>query len=185
MPAPIDILITRRLTLRPPLEVDAEAIAESLSDFDIASRLTRVPHPYTEQDARDWVASKQDNPGPCDFTVHRERLIGSIGVHDRYDQPTLGYWFAKPYWGKGYATEAARAVLARAFRIYDCQEINSYAFTDNLASLRVMEKLGFEQTGTGKTHCTALGKEIDDIRTCVTRDKFERLFGSLETKQAA
>ncbi|MEM1039966.1 MAG: GNAT family N-acetyltransferase [Pseudomonadota bacterium] len=185
MPAPIDILITPRLTLRPPLEVDAEPLAMGLGDFDVASRLSRVPHPYSLQDAVDWIASKQKETGPCDFTVHREKLIGAVSVHQRYDQPTLGYWFAKPAWGKGYATEAARAVMARAFRLFDCEEIRSYTWADNAASLRVMEKLGFEQTGTGKTHCTALGEEIDDIRTSVTRGKFERLFGSLDTKQAA
>ncbi|MEL6736298.1 MAG: GNAT family N-acetyltransferase [Pseudomonadota bacterium] len=185
MPAPIDILITRRLTLRPPLEVDAEALARGLGDFDVASRLSRVPHPYGLQDAVDWIASKQEEPGLCDFTVHREKLIGAVSVHQRHDHPTLGYWFAKPAWGKGYATEAARAVMARAFRVFDCEEIHSYAWLDNAASLRVMEKLGFEQSGTGKTHCTALGRDVDDIRTSVTRDKFERLFGSLDAKQAA
>ena len=128
MPAPIDILITRRLTLRPPLEVDAEALARGLGDFDVASRLSRVPHPYGLQDAVDWIASKQEEPGLCDFTVHREKLIGAVSVHQRHDHPTLGYWFAKP---------------------------------------------------------AALGRDVDDIRTSVTRDKFERLFGSLDAKQAA
>ncbi|MEL6948118.1 MAG: GNAT family N-acetyltransferase [Pseudomonadota bacterium] len=182
---PIDILITRRLTLRPPLDVDAEAIVRGLSDIDVASRLTSVPQPYSEKDARDWIARNRSNPEKCKYTVHREQLIGVVSVHEKYDTPTLGYWFAKPFWGKGYATEAARAVLARAFRVYRTDVIESYAFEDNVASLRVMEKLGFEAIGKGETFCKALGTTKPDVKTKLKRAAFERLFGALDAKEAA
>jgi len=181
----MDILVTKRLTLRPPLEVDAQSIAKGLSNFNVSRMLAPVPHPYTLEDAQDFIAKKIDDPEPCLFTIHRNALIGSMGVHDRETGPTLGYWLAQPYWGNGYAAEAARAVLAYAFRYYDAEQILSYSFEENEASLRVMDKLGFERTGTGSAHCTARGEDLPHIKTALTRGTFERRYGPLEQAQAA
>ncbi len=181
----MDILVTRRLTLRPPLEVDADAIAKGLSNFNVSRMLAPVPHPYALEDAQDFIARKMEYPEPCLFTIHRNELIGSMGVHDREAGPTLGYWLAEPYWGKGYATEAARAVLAYAFRYFDCDVIRSQAFCDNEASLRVMEKLGFEQVGTGTHFNKARNEELPDVRTELTRAEFEARFGPLVEARAA
>lgn len=181
----MDILVTKRLTLRTPLEVDAETIAEGLSNFNVSRMLAPVPHPYTLDDARAFIAEKIKNPEPCLYTVHRNRLIGSVGVHDRDKGPMLGYWFAENVWGNGYATEAARAVLARAFRYFDCDVIRSQAFSDNDASLRVMDKLGFEQVGTGIHFNKARNEELPDVQTELQRSTFERRFGPLEQAQAA
>ena len=181
----MDILVTKRLTLRAPLEVDAEAIAEGLSNFNVSRMLARVPHPYTMDHARSYVAEKVENPELCLFTIHRNRLIGSMGVQDREQGPTLGFWLAEPYWGKGYASEAARTVLAYAFCHYETDIILSYAFEENEASLRILDNMGFERTGTGTAHCTARGGDLPHVKTAIARRDFERRFGPLETARAA
>ncbi|MGI9356622.1 MAG: hypothetical protein ACR2PF_15860 [Rhizobiaceae bacterium] len=76
----MDIEVTKRLTLRAPLEVDAEAIAEDLRNFNVSYMLAPVPLPYTMDHARSYVAEKIENPEPCLFTIHRNRLIGLMGV---------------------------------------------------------------------------------------------------------
>lgn len=181
----MEILVTKRLTLRPPLEVDAEGIADALSNFNVSRMLASVPHPYSLEDAKAFIAEKVQNPEPCLYTVHSNRLIGSVDVYDRANGPILGYWFAEGAWGNGYATEAVRAVLARAFRYFDCDIIRSQAFCDNDASLNVMDKLGFEQTGTGTNFNKARNEELPDVQTELQRSTFERRFGPLERPQAA
>lgn len=181
----MDIIVTKRLTLRPPLEVDAEGIARGLSNWNVASRLARVPYPYNPDDAFAWIREKTQQPERCLYTVHREQVIGTVAVHMREKKPTLGYWLAEPWWGRGYATEAVRAVLARAFRAYRTDEILSYAFEDNTGSLRVMEKVGFEVTGKMNRFNVAHDAELPCVSTVLTRGRFEARFGSLDGDIAA
>lgn len=178
-----DILITKRLTLRPPLEIDAEAVATALVNPKVANMLSKVPANYALDDACDWIARGKGKP--CLYTIHREQLLGAVEVHNEALHPVLGFWLAEPFWGKGYMTEAARAVLARAFRFYDAPEIGSAALTKNTASLGVLEKLGFEQVGTGTLHVPSLGEGYPTVKTLLTREAFEERFGALETQRAA
>ena len=184
----MDILVTRRLTLRPPLEVDSDALFEALSNTNITRNLGSPPFPYLREHADEWIGKNSNGKNGCVYTIHRERLIGSVGVHDASTQgepPFLGYWLDEPYWGKGYMTEAARAVTAKAFRHYDTDEIRSYAHTGNVGSLKVMENLGFKHTGEGKTFNAVRNEDIPTVHTVLKRSTFEQLFGSLETNEAA
>ena len=179
----MDILITSRLTLRPPLDVDAESIAHALANPRVAGKLSKVPADYALSDAQEWIAASKGKP--CLYTIHREQLMGAVEVYDAAERPVLGYWLAEPFWGQGYMTEAARAVLARAFRRYNTDEIGSYAVTSNQASLRVMEKLGFEQFDTGTVFIPSKGEGYPTVKTKLTRAAFEARFGALETSKAA
>ncbi|MEL6751173.1 MAG: GNAT family N-acetyltransferase, partial [Pseudomonadota bacterium] len=103
----LDVLVTRNLTLRPPLQVDCDSIAEALADPTVSRNLTGVPHPYGVKDAQAWLESFATTyPDDVVYTVHRERLIGVVAVHIRDGKPALGYWFSPCAWGKGYATQA-------------------------------------------------------------------------------
>ena len=179
----MDILVTKRLTLRPPLEVDVDEITNNLSNPNIARMLGSAPQPYERSDALFWLNKvKQDR---CVYTLHRNRLIGCVGVHEHPDHLELGYWLAQPVWGHGFATEAARAVLARAFRMFDADCILSGAVSDNVASLRVQEKLGFETMGHARRFFLSRSPDVETVRTQITRERFEERFGSLETNVAA
>lgn len=184
----MDILVTRRLTLRPPLDVDGDAVFKAFSNTNITRNLGTPPHPYLREHADEWIEKNRNGANGCVYTIHRERLIGSVGVHEastKGELPVLGYWLDEPYWGKGYMTEAARAVVARAFRHYNTDTIRSYAHAGNAGSLKVMDNLGFERTGEGSAFNAVRNEDVPTVHTTLKRSTFEQMFGSLETNQAA
>jgi RimJ/RimL family protein N-acetyltransferase len=172
----MDILVTKRLTLRPPLEVDLDDIAEFIGNPNVSRMLARVPYPYFRKDAKEWVEHATANVEAGQdmaFTIHRERLIGGITLEGFDDGvPELGYWLAEPAWGKGYATEAAAAVLAHAFTTRQVEKVMSSAFKENLASLNIQQKLGFKLNGEKSIWSLARGEMVEAWTTGLTRRDF-------------
>jgi RimJ/RimL family protein N-acetyltransferase len=171
----MDILVTKRLTLRPPLEVDIDDIAEFIGNRNVSRMLARVPYPYFRKDAEDWIdriSGNVDAGQDLMFTLHRERLIGFMSLEGFDGVPEFGYWLAEPYWGKGFATEAGAAVLAHAFRTRDMDRVVSAVFKDNPASLNVQKKLGFKLSGNGSLWSSARGEMVESFKTELTRRDF-------------
>lgn len=142
---------TPRLLLRPGWMEDAPALAEAIGDPVVLRNLTHVPAPYREDDARRFLALPHDSRMPqlLAFTRTRgaPRLVGGAGIHLANDgAPELGYWIARPYWGLGFATEAAGAVLGMA-RAAGVRGIRAAHFADNPASGNVLRKVGFRPMG--------------------------------------
>lgn len=162
----MQVLVTRRLTLRPPTLLDAEDIALWLSNWSVARMLARVPFPYATPDAEWWISGPAQRPQDMHFTIHRERLIGCVSMEIEGGEGRLGYWLAEPWHGHGYMTEAARAVLAFAFATRGLTAVRSSAFVDNVASQRIQEKLGFVATGHAEE--TSLSREAT-VRTLTKR----------------
>jgi RimJ/RimL family protein N-acetyltransferase len=143
------ILKTGRLVLRAPMPVDAEAITALMNDRRIAENTARVPHPYTLEDAQTFI-DKAASGSEILFlaTLTDGRIVGTCGIGTlRADGPEIGYAIGIPYWGNGYATEAARAVIDHAFRDIGLRELFAGARVTNPASRRVLEKCGFQWTG--------------------------------------
>jgi RimJ/RimL family protein N-acetyltransferase len=144
------VLETERLVLRAPRLDDAEAIATLINDRRIAENLARVPHPYTLADAEGFIewASKNDSEAAFLITRAEGTIIGGcgVGVLSGTD-PEIGYWLGVPYWGNGYATEVARAVIDHAFTNLGYERLEAGARVSNPASRRVLEKCGFQWTG--------------------------------------
>ncbi|MBS0297150.1 MAG: GNAT family N-acetyltransferase [Proteobacteria bacterium] len=169
-------LETRRLVLRAPAERDAQRIAELCGDLDIARMTTRMPHPYSLDDAKSFlagVAYKDPAREPIFLLEHEdEGPVGMLGFHrNPEDQPELGpemgYWVGKPFWGRGFATEAAQAALNWAQRTWRRRAVVAGHFPDNPASGRVLTKAGFLYTGQVKRKpCLARG-ELTDVRMMV------------------
>lgn len=169
---------TNRLFLRPGWAEDAPALAEAINDLAIARMLERVPHPYGVEDARAFLAAAQagDLPTLLVFrrTAGQPRLVGGVGLHRAgsgdADAVRLGYWIARSHWGLGYATEAARGVLALGFDSLRLTEVTACHHLDNPASARVLDKLGFVATGIGQSFSLARGAAapVRDYR--LTRD---------------
>lgn len=160
---------TQRLTLRPSWLEDAETITAAIAHEEVAFRLARLPWPYTVDSAREWLM-RVPAPGDVSLSVlaheggPKPRLIGGIGIHPDGDGYELGYWLTPSAWGRGYATEAARAVLGMARYAMGLKQLKSGYFIDNPASGRVLTKLGFAPTGLVVPRlCLALGEE----RPCV------------------
>lgn len=142
---------TPRLLLRPGWMEDASALAEAIGDPAVLRNLVRVPAPYDIDDARSFLALPQDTRLPRLLAFSRTRgaprLVGGCGIHLTEDgTPELGYWIARPYWGLGFATEAASAVYGMA-RAAGVSGIRAAHFADNPASGNVLRKIGFRYTG--------------------------------------
>jgi RimJ/RimL family protein N-acetyltransferase len=160
---------TKRLTLRPGWPEDAAAIAQAIGHEDVVTKLSRVPWPYTEANAAEWLATPRakDNVS-LSILAHEEatpRLIGGIGIHPAEDLGghEIGYWLTPDAWGRGYATEAGRAVLGIAQFAMGLKRLRSRYFVDNPASGNVLKKLGFRPVGRINTYSLARGREAESI----------------------
>ncbi|WP_164119112.1 GNAT family N-acetyltransferase [Sphingorhabdus sp. Alg239-R122] len=141
---------TQRLLLRPGWPEDWRALAGAMNDEGIVCNLARAPWPYTDQDAREFANREQDPLYPVFFLTlpgdQGSELIGACGIDKCGDDVELGYWVARPHWGKGYASEAGRAVADIAAVLGHTRLVAAH-FADNPASGRVLEKIGFTATG--------------------------------------
>jgi len=158
-------LRTLRLTLRPLSQRDAGRIAMLAGDRDIARMTGSIPHPYSEWQASEWLKSVAAGEEGTVFAVDLEaKLIGCTGYRSDDGGATaeIGYWIGKPFWGKGYATEAVSAAVTHAFEHQRYDALIGGHFEDNPASARVLAKLGFARFGEelresasrdGKTRC--------------------------------
>ena len=164
----IPVLETERLVLRAPRLGDVKAVAALANDRRIAENTARIPHPYRASDAEDFIATaNRGNETSFVVTLRNGAVIGSCGLSqlDRHP-PEIGYWLGVKYWGKGYATEAVRAMIDHAFTDLDCEAIQSAARVTNPASRRVLEKCGFQWTGAGLLRIRAISSSapIDRFR---------------------
>ena len=166
----MQVLVTRRLTMRPATILDAEDIALWLSNWNVTRMLARVPFPYTPQDAEDWIASHR--PQDLHFTIHRERLAGGVSMEIEGTEGRLGYWLAEPWHGNGFMTEATHAVLAYAFATRGLTSVRSSAFIDNRASQRIQEKLGFLVTGHAQEWSISRNAMVDTLTRRLTAEAF-------------
>jgi RimJ/RimL family protein N-acetyltransferase len=175
--ARVPVLETVRLKLRAPRREDAKAITALASEFRVAANTARIPHPYRMVDAEEFIAGANLREGEATFVVIREdRLIGACGIEPREGGPELGYWFGVPYWGRGYATEAARALVDYAFTDTGCETLLAGARIGNPASRRVLEKCAFQWSGVRLTRIRSINSAGP-----VDRFRLDRgLWGSLK-----
>lgn len=143
---------TERLLLRPGWREDAPALAAALGDEGIVRNLATAPWPYGLKDAETFL-DREQGPSGTSFLLFRRtggapRLVGAAGFGATPDgEVELGYWIARPYWGLGYATEGAQAVIDLVRDSLRMRRLIAGHFLDNPASARVLAKLGFRPTG--------------------------------------
>lgn len=167
---------TRRLFLRPAWAQDARALVGAMACWDVVKNLARVPWPYAMADAEDFLARCASTPAAPRFLIFARTgadpiLVGGIGLdRDESDEVEIGYWIARDHWGRGYATEAGRAVIELAFDGLRLPELTAGHFVDNPASGAVLKKLGFAATGEIRpTPCRARGGDVPAARYALTR----------------
>jgi RimJ/RimL family protein N-acetyltransferase len=159
-------LFTRRLHLRRPAEADASAIMAIAGDWEVARRLARVPHPYTQEDFRFFMDRIVPSEPTWAILLRRsEELVGVIGLLPLGESRTaeLGYYVGRPHWGQGLATEAARAIVRWGLEAMGYTKLTSRYHADNAASGRVLAKLGFKPVGISNHPCLAEGKDKASI----------------------
>lgn len=174
-PGPCPVIESVRLRLRPHRMDDAEAIAHSLSDFQVSRMLARVPQPYDRQDALDWL-NRSTGDLSSDWTLaitERDDVhIGVVGLELRHGQWHLGYWLDRYYWGRGMMSEAVSATVERFCRRMPETVLHSGVFADNRASLRIQEKIGFTVTGCSEIYCRARNALVPHLETRLSSDTF-------------
>jgi RimJ/RimL family protein N-acetyltransferase len=182
--AGIAVLETRRLVLRGARLEDAKRVAALVSDRRIAENTARIPHPYTVDDAAEWIRAAISQPATSYVITIAGEVIGACGVDMPPPHPPLsptspargggfgrgvvesrkgaeiGYWIGVPFWGCGYATEAARCLIDHAFGGLGCEVLTASARVSNPASRRVLEKCGFQWTGVGLCRIRAISSSV-------------------------
>jgi len=161
------VVSTERLILRGPVRNDAAALAHLLGDLNVAGMTSMIPHPYGLADAEAWL----DRSMTCDwrheanFVIEHPNfgVVGGLGFKPG-DRPELGYWIGRPYWNRGYATEAARGAMKWVKREWRKPVIVSGHFADNPASGQVLCKAGFLYTGDVEPRAS-VARGRDDVPT--------------------
>ncbi len=168
-----------RLRLRPFTLDDAPRVQRLVSNWNVASMVARIPHPYPDGAAEEWISGHNERRAAGDhwpFAIETDDgLVGTIGLSETQNRSfEIGYWVGEPYWGRGIATEAARITVEFAFDILGEQRLTAGYFKENPASGRVLTKLGFLPIGEETRFCLARGEEVDCIELELTAKEARR-----------
>ncbi|MBN1880311.1 GNAT family N-acetyltransferase [bacterium] len=158
-----------RLSLRPFNIDDASEVRRLAGDRAIADTTLAIPHPYEDGMAEQWISTHADafekDQGVTWAIVRKEdgALVGAISLMGmrKGHQAELGYWIGKPYWNRGYCTEAVRVAVQYAFEELDLIRVHACHLSRNPASGRVMLKVGMEHEGCRRQHVMKWGKAED------------------------
>lgn len=159
-------LETARLTLRRPRMADATELAALANDWDVAGNLSRMPHPYGRSDAEDFIPKARENvrPDVTFFVTNRDTgiLMGCCSLWTRASDREfeIGYWFGRPFWGQGFATEAAHRLIDHAFGTVGIDRLWVSCRVTNERSRRVIRNCGFQPDGPAMLPCLALGGPV-------------------------
>jgi RimJ/RimL family protein N-acetyltransferase len=181
----IAVLETARLALRAARLEDAKRVAALVNDRRIAENTARIPHPYTVDDATEWIRAALSQSATSYVITMAAEIIGACGLDMPPSPPLsptrpspvrgggsgrvagevregaeLGYWIGVPFWGCGYATEAARCLIDHAFGGLGYEVLTASARVSNPASRRVLEKCGFQWTGVGLCRIRAISSSV-------------------------
>jgi len=154
------VLRSARLSLRAPEPADLDRLAHLANDAEIARMLERMPHPYSRADGEAWLAGIGGDPAKLEFAIDDgSGFIGALSLRGLDETPVIGYWLGRPYWGRGYMSEAVGTALAWIFGAWtfgarSAQAVEARVMTENSGSRNVLAKLGFRDIG--ETDCASL-----------------------------
>ena len=180
LPTPQPALKTPRLWLRAFDLADAPVVQSLAGDQRIASTTLNIPHPYEDGVAEAWILSHRQlyiAGVVASFGIvlqDTRELVGAIGLHleTRHMRAELGYWVGAPYWNRGLATEAGRAVLEFAFGVLELNRVHATHFLRNPASGAVMRKLGMSYEGRMREHIRKNGVFEDVDKYAILRSEY-------------
>lgn len=175
-------ITTERLLLRLFTKADAETVTRLCNDYNIYKSTLTLPYPYTLDCALSWIEHHNENfnADKCyEFAIcDRETgdLYGAIALSNqqRYDNGELSYWVGQPFWGKGYATEAAEAMIDFAFDVKKYHKVYARHFASNPASGQVIHKIGMNKEGVLVDHVKKEDRYEDLIYYGVVRNKVKK-----------
>ena len=157
-------LRSERLELRETSHLDLKRLVELANDYDVAVRLATMPYPYGEADGRWYLETLV--PQRTSWSILTDQgFVGVISLKSEPEAQTvgLGYWLGRPFWGRGYATEAGRCVVEYCRGLAGLSMMKSGHYLDNVASGRVLQKLGFEECGRRRLHHALLNADVEHV----------------------
>lgn len=182
---------TERLILRPLRPKDAEALHRLVNDWEVTRTLAEIPYPYPRSLADEWIASTvaQHASGAAYHLAitgkegRKETIVGVIGLRLDAARRTgrLGYWVGRAYWKHGVATEAAKRMTSWAFANLPLDLIDAEVTQDNVASFKVLRRVGFREVGTGVRSSLTTRDDHTVVVFKATRDD---IFGRPEAPEA-
>jgi RimJ/RimL family protein N-acetyltransferase len=155
--------------VRPYVLEDAEALAKYADNRAVWITLRdRFPHPYTTDDAVGFLRVATTQQPTSDFAIATaDEVIGGIGLQRQSDVHRLtaeiGYWLGEPFWGRGIATRAVRAVTAWAFATTSLERLYACVFATNPASARVLSNAGYQFEGRMRRAVIKDGRVLDQL----------------------
>jgi RimJ/RimL family protein N-acetyltransferase len=167
---------TERLTLRPFTLEDAPAVQRLAGAYEVALNTLLIPHPYPDGAAEAWIAGHErelEEKGIHHFALDAGELVGAMALLLKRDaMGEIGYWIGVPFWGRGYATEAAAAVLRYGFETCGLERIYAGHYARNPQSGRVMQKIGMQYEGTLRRHELKWGERMDIAYYGILREEY-------------
>ena len=174
-------LTTQRLVLRPFTVDDAPEVSRLVGDRRIADTTLNIPHPYDESMAVAWIgthaeAAERGDSVTLAITEKAGTLVGAVAlaITRAQQRAELGYWIAVPQWARGYATEAAAAMVDYAFNTLGLRRVVAHCLTRNVGSARVMEKVGMQREGTLREHIIKWEVPEDVALYAILREEWSR-----------
>ncbi|MBS0189870.1 MAG: GNAT family N-acetyltransferase [Phycisphaerales bacterium] len=163
---------TERLLLNAFAMSDCPSVAALAGDRRIYEMTLLIPHPYEPRHAEEWIGTHAAQWGrwredwSFNFAIRSTRgdLMGAIGLVGRpaHKRAEMGYWLGAPFWGYGFMTEAARAVVGLAHRELGINRLEAGVFEGNTASMNVLRKAGFHEEGVLRQRFLKDGKFVDE-----------------------
>lgn len=166
----VEITVNEIVRLTEFRQSDKSDLVQWLNDREISNRTLRIPHPYTANDALTWLSEcermRAEHGQPIHFAIRqREQLVGACGFEGlkigMLHRAELGYWLARPYWGRGIMTAVVATVCGYAFDTWGLRRITAHVFEGNSASSRILEKNGFRREGLLRRHYLKNGEFLD------------------------
>ena len=157
-----------RCTLRPWRADDAPALARNANDREVWRNMRDAfPHPFGLKEAREWLETALATSPVRSFAIDCGEAVGGIGIGlfgDVYRRTgEMGYWLAPRYWNRGIVSEAVGAITAYAFGALDLARVQTGVFAWNPASMRVLEKCGYEREGVQRRAAFKDGEFTDVV----------------------
>lgn len=174
-------LESERLVLKPLTPKDAPILHLLAGRREIADTTISIPHPYSEQQALQWIVGTAELYAKGKVVVFAIQLkgegglVGTIGLRDidsEHSQAELGFWIAVECWRKGYATEAARTVVAFGFEQLGLNRIYAHYMARNPASGHVLAKIGMKPEGLLRQRVRKWGVFEDVVPMALLREEW-------------
>jgi [ribosomal protein S5]-alanine N-acetyltransferase len=169
-------LRSSRLTLRPFDAGDAPALQTLVGAYEIALNTLMIPHPYPDGAAVEWIARHQedfDQNRIVHFAVDDGQLVGTMALVTKDEGVAeIGYWIGVPFWGRGYASEAAAAVVRYGFEERGLRRVFAMHFGRNPASGRVLQNAGMQYEGTLRQHLKKWDEYVDLVCYGILREEY-------------